>query len=489
MRRAMSGMRDLLLGASAVVGLVGCGPSAQSEETLVVKPGQDLQAIVAHAPEGTRFRLEPGIYRQQTVRPKDRQEFIGQEGTILNGAMVLASWTRESGFWVHAGLPEPMHARGECADGTDLCTYREDLFLDGRLYKRVGSLDDLAPGRWYYQGRSAYLAEDPNQHLVELSVTPRAFGGDAENVVIKDLVVEKYASNAQEGAIFADQARGWRLLNVTSRWNHGAGLSFGPETQVLGGSFSHNGQIGIAGSGGEGSRIENVEIAFNNYAGYEAGWEAGGTKFWDTRGLIVRNSCVHHNAGKGLWTDYDNIDTLYEGNIVFANASDGIKHEISYDATIRNNIVAGNGYGYDNWLWGSQILVQNSRNVQVYGNVVEVAARFGNGISVVHQDRGEGAYGPWYAAHNAIYDNTIIHLGSHGQNGIATDEEDASFWEKSQNEFDRNTYVVVDRAAEHWTSLGRDALWPEVAGLGLEKNGALIVEHRAPMALSCADNL
>ena len=45
-----------------------------------------------------------------------------------------------------------------------------------------------------------------------------------------------------------------------------------------GGSFSHNGQIGIAGSGGEGSRIEGVEIAFNNYAGYDADWEAGGTQ-------------------------------------------------------------------------------------------------------------------------------------------------------------------------------------------------------------------
>ena len=86
-----------------------------------------------------------------------------------------------------------------------------------------------------------------------------------------------------------------------------------------------------------------MEIAFNNYAGYKADWEAGGTKFWATTGLVVRNSCVHHNAGPGLWTDYDNIDTLYEGNIVFSNANDGIKHEISYDAIIRDNIVAGNG--------------------------------------------------------------------------------------------------------------------------------------------------
>ena len=170
-------------------------------------------------------------------------------------------------------------------------------------------------------------------------------------------------------------ARGWLVSNVTARWNHGVGLFFGPETRVSGGSFSHNGQLGIGGTG-EGSTIDGVEIAYNNYAGYNSGWEAGGTKFARTRNLVVRNSCVHHNAGPGLWTDIDNIDMLYQGNKVFLNADDGIKHEISYDAIIRNNVVAHNGTsGFDVWLWGSQILIQNSSNVEVYDNLVEVSDR------------------------------------------------------------------------------------------------------------------
>jgi hypothetical protein len=485
MLRAMSGPSGLWLGAVATIGITGCAPAAQSQQTIVLKPGQDLEKIVAHAPEGTRFLFEPGIYRQQTIGPKNRQEFIGQKGAILSGAMVLASWTNQSGLWVHEGLPRPLHFHGECEDGGQLCQFREDLFINNIVYDRVESLDDLGPGKWCYEDGRAYLADDPTGQLVELGVTPRAFGGDAEGIVIKDLIVEKYASDAQEGAIFADDGRGWRLLNVMVRWNHGAGLSFGPETRVEGGSFSHNGQIGITGVGGEGSTIDGVEIAFNNYAGYEADWEAGGTKFWETTGLVVRNSCVHHNNGPGLWTDNDNINTLYERNVVFANTKDGIKHEISYDAIIRDNIVAANGNTEDVWLWGSQILLQNSSNVEVYGNLVEVATDFGNGISIVHQDRGEGAYGPWRAVNNAVHDNTIIHLGSHGQNGIATDEDDDSFWKDAKNEFDRNTYMVADREAEHWTSINRDALWQEVTELGLERNGTLIVKQRAPMALSC----
>lgn len=485
MLRAISESGIPWLRVAAVIGITGCSPGAQGQQTVVLRPGHNLEAIVAHSPEGTRFLFEPGVYRQQTIRPNNRQEFIGKEGAILSGAIVLGSWTDGSGLWKHEGLPEPLSFRGECADGRDLCGYREDLFVNGQLYQRVEFLEDLGPGTWYYEDRSAYMTDNPAGQLVELGVTPQAFGGDAEGVLIKDLIVEKYASNAQEGAIFADEARGWQLFNIIARWNHGAGLSFGPETQVEGGSFSHNGQIGIAGSGGEGSRIDGVEIAFNNYAGYNAGWEAGGTKFWATTGLIVRNSCVHHNAGPGLWTDFDNIETLYEANTIFSNASEGIKHEISYGAIIRNNIVAGNGGGFDEWLWGSQILIQNSSDVEVYGNLVEVAADSGNGISIVHQERGQGAYGPWQSFRNVVHDNTIIHLGSHGQNGIATDESGASFWREANNEFDRNTYVVANPGAKHWTSINRDGVWQDVGDLGLEPNGQLIAEQRTPMGVSC----
>jgi hypothetical protein len=148
-------------------------------------------------------------------------------------------------------------------------------------------------------------------------------------------------------------------------------------------------------------------------------------------------------------------------------------------------IVAANGKSKDNWLWGSQILIQNSSNVKVYRNLVEIAADFGNGIGIVHQGRGEGAHGPWHGVRNTVHDNTIVHLGSHGQNGVVTDEDDDSFWNAAANGFDRNTYIVADRDSEYWTSHDRDAVWDDVGELGFESNGELIVERRAPMELSC----
>ena len=89
--------------------------------------------------------------------------------------------------------------------------------------------------------------------------------------------------------------------------------------------------IGVSGGDDQsGIVVEGNEIAYNNEAGFNPEWEAGGTKFWATTNLVVRNNHVHHNFGPGLWADNDNVGALYEGNIVEDNDWAGIFHEISY---------------------------------------------------------------------------------------------------------------------------------------------------------------
>jgi parallel beta-helix repeat protein len=481
------GSRLLVLWFAALAVSVSAGCETRGDGPVTLEPGQDLQGIAASSPEGTRFYFRPGVYREQIIYPRNRQEFIGQGGVILNGAMELKNWRKQDRFWVAEGLPPPLGSHGNCKKERELCAFPEDLFVDNQVYERVGSLDRLGPKTWLYEDGRAYLADDPTGRLVELGVTPLAFGGTASGVVLRDLIVEKYASKAQRGAIDLRDARGWVLANVTARQNHGVALYVGSGTQVQGGSYSNNGQLGMGG-GGEGATIDGAEIAFNNYAGFRQGWEAGGTKFSRAKDLVVRDTCVHHNEGPGLWTDIDNINVLYEGNTVFSNANDGIKHEISYDAIIRNNVAAGNGQEHDEWIWGAQIMVQNSRNVEVYNNTVEVPSTFGNGISVVHQDRGDendGKYGPWDAVNNYVHDNTVIYLSDRGQSGVARDADEDWFWQKSNNRFDGNTYVVPDLAIEHWEFNDRSKMWDGVKELAYEPNGEVVVERRSPMQLSC----
>ena len=149
-------------------------------------------------------------------------------------------------------------------------------------------------------------------------------------------------------------------------------------------------------------------------------------------------------------------------------------------------MVAHNGTsGFDVWLWGSQILIQNSSNVEVYDNLVEVSDRFGNGIGVIHQDRGEGEQGLWHAVHNWVHHNTIVHLGPRGQNGVVMDTDDDWYWAEADNRFDWNRYMVATPRSGYWTSHGSGGGWDHVRDLGLERNGEMIVAHRAPMELSC----
>ncbi len=459
---------------------------ASAGTTIQLKPGDNIQAAVDKAPAGTKFMLQPGTYRLQVVRPKDRQQFIGQPGTVVNGAMIVTGWRLDGDtkLWVADGLPDPLRRTGRCGKGVTKCSFREDLFVGGKRQERVESKEELSPGKWYFEDGTAFLAADPGNALVELSVKPAAFYGDADGVVLRNFTIEKYASAAQEGAIDARRGANWQIVDMTVQWNRGVGLYMGNRMKVLRGAVIHNGQLGIGGKNDFGV-VDGVEIAYNNYAGFSASWEAGGSKFVYTDGLTVRNNCVHDNNGPGLWADIDNINIVYEGNKVFRNANDGIKHEISYKSVIRNNLVAENGFGHDIWLWGSQILIQNSSNVEVYGNTVYVAPEYGHGISIVQQDRGTGRYGPRVSYNNNVHDNTVVFIGRKGATGIVTDYDTEAFWKESNNIFKANKYFGVAPNRPFFMLDERTRLWDYVIGHGQEQGGSAVANRKQMPKLSC----
>jgi parallel beta-helix repeat protein len=455
--------------------LAGLACSRQAEQApgpdQFVSPEADLEAAVKAQPEGTTFYISAGLHRIQEVAPKDRQSFIGEPGAVLSGAKLVTDFSRSGTYWVtKAGLEDTGLVHGECRAEDPGCAYPEDLFVDDSMLRQVLSLRELGPGKWFldYDRDLIYLADDPRGRKVELSVATHAFWGDAHNITIRGLVIEKFASPAQHGAIHAkdgaigDLGRDWLVQDNEIRLNHGAGLLLGARMQVLDNYIHHNGQIGITGGESEGILIEGNEISYNNVAGFDAGWEAGGTKFKQTRGLVVRSNHVHHNQGPGLWTDIDNIHTLYESNLVENNENVGILHEISYDAVIRDNTVIGNGFAFDIWLWGAGILIAASRNVEVHDNVVTNNA---DGIAAVQQDRGEGRYGNYEVKNLDVHDNAITM--SMGETGLAQDIDDDSYFKGRNNRFSGNTYKLgsqdtyyawlnESRTIEEWLAFGHD---------------------------------
>jgi parallel beta-helix repeat protein len=208
------------------------------------------------------------------------------------------------------------------------------------------------------------------------------------------------------------------------RVNHGAGITTAGHVEVTGNRVLRNGQLGIGGTGAE-TYVTDNEVAFNNTAGFDPGWEAGGAKWAVTDGLVVLRNRVHDNDGPGLWTDIDARGTTYIDNVVRDNTRAGIFHEISADATIRGNTVTGNGHGFDTWLWGAGILLAGSHDVEVDGNTLSGNAA---GIALIQQDRGDSDVdGMPHTLHDlSIHDNEVT-MSRGPSGGVTDDGYDAMF--------------------------------------------------------------
>jgi len=454
---------------------------ARSQNLVEVYPGDDLQAIVYEHPPGTEFVLKKGVHWQQQVRPRDGDTFTGEPGAVMSGAQVLERWVQEGPYWTHSGAIQDGQVHGYCASSIpdyQGCAFPEDLFLDEQpLWQETMLIDLDSSGEWCfdYERDRIYILADPSGALLELSVTRHAFHGAAVGVTIQGLVIEKYASPAQHGAVHGMEgtlgalSTDWVVRNNVIRLNHGLAVRTGDGMQVVGNQLVRNGQLGIGGSGVD-ILVENNDISSNNYAGFSAEWEGGGSKWVLTEGLVERNNRVEGNQGPGLWTDIDNVDVLYEENTVRNNTHAGIFHEISQAATIRYNTVEENGKSFDAWLWGAQILISSSRDVEVHDNSVVVARDGGNGIAVVQQNRGWGMRGPYLAVNNYIHDNEVRYLGSWGLTGADADYDLDGMYD-GNNTFESNTYLVTDLAQDHWLWDGiKD--WPAWQAAGHDPAGS-----------------
>jgi hypothetical protein len=442
-----------------ILAIVAASSPALAQGTVTLYPGNDLQAAASAHPPFTTFLLTGGTYRLPEVSPKEGQQFIGELGpngerlAILNGARVLTEWVAWNGFWYVTGQTQQQVLNGECEDPA--CEYAEELFIDGQRRAHVLTLSDLAPGRWYfdYDADRIFIAEDPVGRFIETSVADRALAGPANGVVVRNLVVEKYANQATQAAIdsrahnSAPPSTGadWLVENNEVRWNHGTGIRVTDRGLVQGNYVHHNGQLGVK-AAGTGAAYINNEIAFNHFAGFVHAWEAGGSKFAGTTDLFVAYNYVHHNNGSGLWSDVSSLRTTYLGNRVEYNGRVGIFYEISYTARIEANLVVGNGFDHSGWACGAGIAVAGSPDVDVIGNIVIDNA---DGVAGIQQDRGDGDYGPHIVENLWVADNCIQQ--QEGWTGIVQDTGSNLPFCCRNNHFAYNTYSLPDPEGPYLT--------------------------------------
>jgi len=455
----------------------GVDPSLPAVTTsTTIYPGQDIQAAVNSNPGGTSFTLKAGVHRLQSITPKAGDKFVGEAGTILNGARRLTTFTRQGMYWIATGQtqqsPVLAAASADCLPDYPRCAYPEQLFINNVLLKHVSSLAAVGPGEWYfdYAADKIYFADDPTGKTVETSVSSYAIRGGGANVTVTALTIEKYASAPGRGAIDAAGQSGWVVTNNEIRWNHGRNISTASGMQISGNYVHHAGNLGIAG-GGRNLLVVNNEIAYNNTAAFSpARWEAGATKFAGTDGLIVRGNFIHHNHGSGLWSDVNAINTLYENNRVEDNDWRGLLYEISYKATIRNNTFRRNGFAlpltHAFSVDGAAIVISNSRDVEIYGNTIENNK---NGIGLIQTNRGSGTYGAHLVANAYVHDNTLVQPTGRAAGAVQNVGTNAVFTSQN-NKFVHNSYDL-GTSTKYFTWMNSDRTTPEWKGYGLDVTG------------------
>jgi parallel beta-helix repeat protein len=236
------------------------------------------------------------------------------------------------------------------------------------------------------------------------------------NVIIRGLKVTGYEPSFQRGAVDAggntpaQGTNGWVIDSNEVAYNGEYGIRIGNSTRITHNNVHHNKRLNIAGSGNN-TIIASNEIAYGNYLNlYDTDFEAGGTKFTFSDGMVLRDNYVHDNVGAGLHLDLNNINTIIEGNRIDHNGSEGIVVEISYKTTIFDNTVTNNGW-YDPrnryiFIWNAGIGIHASTDVEVYGNAVS-----GNyaGVVAIEQNRSKdlAQFGPHLVQNLYVHDNII----------------------------------------------------------------------------------
>lgn len=466
-------MRKIAAFATLAVALVGGALvlDAQTEPTVEV-PRSSIEAVIAEleswlttttAPPATTTTTEPTTTTEAPTTTTEAPTTTTAAPTTTTTAPTTTTSPPAAcnGVQVAAGANLVTVANAHPA-GTTFCLAAGTYQVTAEIPFQSGDewIGALGSGG---QRLSILTGGGTTQYLVKAT---------SDNVLLRNVIAERFNNALQQGINTGAQTF-WTFDNVEVRFNTAHGIHTHNNSKVINSYIHHNGQMGLGGNG-DNVLIENNEIAFNNPdANTAPGWEGGGTKWVHAANLVVRGNYSHHNCGNGLWVDgTGNTNFLFEDNISEDNWATGIFAEISNGpGVIRNNEVRRNTFGQftatpacpaTGGAGNGGIRVNDSRDVEVYGNIVEDND---GGISSTDADRGAndpnvtGLY---------VHDNTVRwSSGFHGLQDTASTCCGTPFTAAANNRYENNDYVyggsdptpfewAGDKTFAQWQAAGHD---------------------------------
>ncbi|MEZ4520678.1 MAG: malectin domain-containing carbohydrate-binding protein [Thermomicrobiales bacterium] len=244
--------------------------------------------------------------------------------------------------------------------------------------------------------------------------------GFANGVTIEGFEFLNTSNSSQFGGLRNNGYSDWTIRGNTFRDAGAVSIDIrqGSNIRILDNDIRGSGQLGIRLEAVDSGTVSGNSISGSNQAGrFDPGWEAGGIKMssssQQTRNVVIEGNEIFNNNGPGVWSDVSSTDITIRNNRLHHNARQGVLFELSFRGRIHGNVIYNNGGGFDAWGFGAGIVLQNSKDTEVYDNVV---AWNEDGISIISQNRGS----QWNdVTENYVHDNVIIMSHDSGWNTYA----------------------------------------------------------------------
>jgi len=189
-------------------------------------------------------------------------------------------------------------------------------------------------------------------------------------VTIRGLVITHFVPPAEGGYGAVKAFSGWKIIDNEISYNVNVGLFYqGDSTLVSGNYIHHNTASGVGAYNTTNSVVENNEVAFNG----SGAANNGGSKWFESSGLIIRNNYFHDNNYAGIWLDTNNVNAVVTNNVSSNNVGFGIHDEVNCNSLYQYNTARNNG--------DAELKIVASNGTSLLDNVV------GGTIAVWHQAR------------------------------------------------------------------------------------------------------
>lgn len=488
-------------------------------------PTQYAQSVIDGEAAGTSFVLKAGVHRMQTISLRTGDTLTFEPGAIMRGSEDISGWTwtkdgANDRWW--ATLSSPGTELGGTANAGYLL-YPYAPVLDGEPMAYKDALTSVDAWTAFYDtGQSRlYIGRDPaGLTSMELMRQVNAIGATASNVTGVTIqgdrgtpgIIENYCPGPQAENAGVKIGRfststitnaNWVFQDMIVRNMRGMAVGQGETTTLRRVTIYNNGQCGVSGTGADGSTVEYIAVFRNGIGGWDAGWEAGNTKWAYVIGQTQRGNWYdtlapwdssdadlhpHLDASAPLWWDIDNDGIEIYGSHVLDRghaASRGLFYEISFSLKAYHNNMYELGWNVENNFWSNGIIFATSGAIpgttvfstsEVYDNILHMCS---GGVKHVSNNRGTSSiYGnPNFMAKNCnTYRNAILMksdlvgiTGVHGSDGSPSYSPWGENLSSEANVFYldslESTHFRVASSAEGntgynwtgWTGTGRDA--------------------------------